>query len=272
MAIFLGSGISSIEPVNQNEVEHSESLYAGISLKCSGYLPKQKILTEEKERVETTEANKKSKPKKLYDGYIVGDGVNLRSKPNNKSLALDSLFFNDVVSVYGTCGDYVKVKFGGQTGYVASKYISKKQPESKTFDVPYASMKTWMSYKTITSKGSKQYKLQQIAYTGNYGIRMVNNRYCVALGSHFGCEIGQYFDLILANGTVIPCIMSDQKADIHTDSNNIITSASNCLSEFIVDVEALNSNAKRDGTMSSCTESWNTHVAQIIVYEKVEEI
>ena len=97
---------------------------------------------------------------------------------------------------------------------------------------------------------------------------MINNRYCVALGSYFGCEIGQYFDLVLVNNIVIPCIMSDQKADIHTDSNNIITIESNCLSEFIVDRNNLNKDAKRDGSISSCTEKWNSHVEKIIVYKK----
>lgn len=128
---------------------------------------------------------------------------------------------------------------------------------------------TWMPYTAITSRGSKQYKLQQIAYTGDYGIRMVNGRYCVALGSHFGCEIGQYFDLILANDEVIPCIMGDVKSNKHTDSANIVTISTNCLSEFIVDRQALNRNAKRDGDISSCCKEWESTVKQIKVYEKV---
>lgn len=98
---------------------------------------------------------------------------------------------------------------------------------------------------------------------------MVNGRYCVALGSHFGCEIGQYFDLILANDEVIPCIMSDQKANKHTDSANIVTISTNCLSEFIVDRQALNRNAKRDGDISSCCPELESTVKKIKVYEKV---
>lgn len=137
------------------------------------------------------------------------------------------------------------------------------------YNVPCVKNKTWMPYTAITSRGSKQYKLQQIAYTGDYGIRMVNGRYCVALGSHFECKIGQYFDLILANGEVIPCIMADQKANKHTDSANIVTISTNCLSEFIVDRQALNRNVKRDGDISSCCPEWESTVKQIKVYEKV---
>ena len=101
---------------------------------------------------------------------------------------------------------------------------------------------------------------------------MVNGRYCVAIGSHFGCKIGQYFDLILANGEVIPCIMADQKANKHTDSANIITTSTNCLSEFIVDRNALNRDAKRDGNISSCCEEWKSHVVKIRVYKKVVKL
>ena len=101
---------------------------------------------------------------------------------------------------------------------------------------------------------------------------MVDDRYCVTLGSHFGCEIGQYFDLVLANGTVIPCIMGDVKSDNHTDSANIITVSTNCLSEFIVSKGNLNSDAKRDGNISSCCEEWKSHVVKVRVYKKVVKL
>ena len=88
-----------------------------------------------------------------------------------------------------------------------------------------------MSYKCITSTSSPQYKLQKNkAYTGKYGIRQVDGRYCVAIGSHFTSKIGILFDLILENGIVIPCILSDQKADEDTDSRNIVTKDNDCLS------------------------------------------
>ena len=85
-------------------------------------------------------------------------------------------------------------------------------------DVPANSgFKSYMPYTAITSKNSNQYKLQHTeAYTGEHGIRQVDGRYCIALGSYFGKEIGTYYDLVLENGTVIPCILADRKADIHT--------------------------------------------------------
>ena len=125
-----------------------------------------------------------------------------------------------------------------------------------------------MPYTTITSKSSQQYKLQKIAYTGTYGIRQYDNRYCVAIGTAFNADVGTYFDLILANGTVITCVVADIKADRHTDSNNMITVANGCLTEFIVDSSALNRNAKRMGDISYCNEDWNSRVEKIRVYDK----
>ena len=121
----------------------------------------------------------------------------------------------------------------------------------------------------ITLAGSEQKILQdEYAYTGKYGIRQINGRYCVAVGSHFTTKIGQYFDLILENGEVIPCILADQKADCDTDSDNIFTGHNGCATEFIVDADVLNYYAKRDGDISSCCEEWDSPVETIKIYQK----
>lgn len=137
---------------------------------------------------------------------------------------------------------------------------------------PYTSgMKSYMPYsvgdRSIFAQSSNQYKLQELCNTGNYGIRQYNGRYCVAIGSYFGTAIGQYFDLILENGVSIPCIMADQKADCHTDDSNIITVANGCMTEFVVDSDNLNSDAKRMGDISYCSEDWKSRVAEVRVYD-----
>lgn len=209
---------------------------------------------------------------KYKEKYVKGTYVNVREQPSKNSEVFKQVSFNEKVVVIDNKlinGVWYTVNLDDRIGYIHKDYVSDKQINYKIYNVPYAKNKTWMPYTAITSRGSKQYKLQQKACTGDYGIRMVNGRYCVALGSYFGCSIGQYFDLILANGTVIPCIMSDQKANKHTDSANIVTISTNCLSEFIVDKNALNRNAKRDGDISSCCLEWESVVKQIKVYEKV---
>ena len=163
----------------------------------------------------------------------------------------------------------MEIQYKSGIAYICSEYISDEQLDYIEYIVPITSgFKSYMPYVTITSKSSPQYKLQQIAYTGTYGIRQYDNRYCVAIGTGFNADVGTYFDLILANGTVIPCIVADIKADRHTDSNNMVTIANGCLTEFIVDSITLNRKAKRMGDISYCNKDWNSRVEKIRVYDK----
>ena len=140
----------------------------------------------------------------------------------------------------------------------------------KTYEVPSnKGFKSYMDYRAITSTSSYQFQLQKLyASTNDCGIRVVNDRYCIAVGTHFGAEIGQYLDLILENGTVIPCVLSDIKADIHTDENNIVTLHNGCVSEFIVDTSSLYNMSKLMGDVSYCYEEWRSPVVQVVVYEQ----
>ena len=161
------------------------------------------------------------------------------------------------------------IKYGDFTGYCKSRYVTAKKKKNYIYkDTPQNNFKSFMSYRTITDTSSKQYALQQKAYTGNYGIRMVGDRYCVALGSYYTTKIGTKFDLIMENGSVIKCILADVKADIHTDSTNRITVANGCISEFVVDMSALNRNALRDGTISSCDKQFKGRIKKIKIYKK----
>lgn len=196
--------------------------------------------------------------------------LNVRKNPSTKSKVLDILPFNTKVKFIKENKNWLKIKYKNKYAYVYKQYISKKKINYDLYSVPeYSGYKSWMPYTAITSISSPQYLLQnEYAYTGTYGIRQINGRYCVAIGSHFTEDIGQYFDLILENGTVIPCILADQKADEDTDEDNIFTSWNGCATEFIVDADGLNHAAKRDGDISSCCDDWDSPVVQIKVYEK----
>lgn len=161
------------------------------------------------------------------------------------------------------------IKYDNHIGFCKSQYITTKKKKNYIYkNTPKNSFKSFMSYKTITDTSSKQYALQQKAYTGNYGIRMVGDRYCVALGSYYTTKIGTKFDLIMENGSVIKCILADVKADIHTDATNRITVANGCISEFVVDMSALNRNVLRDGTISSCNKQFRGRIKKIKIYKK----
>lgn len=134
--------------------------------------------------------------------------------------------------------------------------------------------KSYMPYTSITSVTSSQHKLQnQYAYTGDYGIRQVNGRFCIAIGTFSNARVGTYVDLILENEIIIPCIVGDFKANVHTDSSNMVTGHNGCVSEFIVEKERLpyvirNNDNTGTGNMSHCKEEWNSPVEIIKVYEK----
>lgn len=78
----------------------------------------------------------------------------------------------------------------------------------------------FMDYRTITDKTSQQYKLQEVCDT-NYdtGIRAYyipeteTDYYCVALGSAYGQDIGDTWEVTLQNGQRFNIILAECKDD-----------------------------------------------------------
>jgi hypothetical protein len=206
-------------------------------------------------------------------GRINANILNVRKYTSIESDVIGKLYFNEKVSYKQYDDEWSIIQINNGIGYIKTNFISDDFADFKIYNAPYTSgKKTYMPYKvgnsSIFSKNSNQYKLQQLCYTGTYGIRMYNNRYCVALGSAFDLEVGQYFDLVLENNTIIPCIMADQKASKHTDASNIITVASGCMSEFIVDIDVLVADARIMGDVSYCCDEWQSRVVQVVTYKK----
>ena len=205
-----------------------------------------------------------------YTGWVTGR-LNIRKEPNLNSEILDILEFNEAITYQIYNDKWAEIKYNDTSAYVYKKYLSLDPNGYKEYPVPDNSgFKSYMSYDAITTKASRQYELQKYyAYTGNYGIRMIYNRYCIALGTHFNTKIGTYVDLVLENGEVISCIVAEIKSDNHTDSNNIMTLHNGCVTEFLVDKEIINKSAKRDGDISSCNSAWESPVTEVRVYNKV---
>lgn len=126
--------------------------------------------------------------------------------------------------------------------------VNTKQELSLPDDVS-GEFKTYMSYQAITNKESDQYVLQQQAVTVN-GFRMVDDRYLIAVGTHYAKQCGIKLDVTLDDGSVVKCIVGDIKQDIHTDSNNQYVIHNGNIVEFIVDVKSLNDKARLTGDVS----------------------
>lgn len=141
------------------------------------------------------------------------------------------------------------------------------------YEVPYNNFKSYMPYqinnKSIFLQSSKQYQLQEKAYSTMPGLRMINGHYCVAIGTGYkDIEIGDYAEVILENGTIIKIIVGDIKANIHTDPTNRITKHDNSAIEFIVDIDKLDKLAKQMGDISYLTESYQSQVVKIRFYNR----
>ena len=202
------------------------------------------------------------------------ENLNIRENPSTDANVLDILPFNTYIKYYEYNDDWAEIAYDNGQAYISRDYISDEECNFVMYDIPkYKGFKSWMSYKAITDTSSKQYKLQQIASTGYAGIRTVNNRYCVAIGTAFNTSIGTYIDLVLEDGFVIPCVVADIKNPKHTDSSNVFTVTGKtketiCCTEFVIDLEKLNVNAMESGNISDCNELWTECVRAIVVYDK----
>ncbi len=139
----------------------------------------------------------------------------------------------------------------------------------KVYDLPkyypYYGQKAYENYSAITNRFSKQYKIEEVAHTDEYGFRIYDDRYLIAIGTYFNAPVGTYIDVELENGVIIPCIVGDIKSDADTDDNNVYSLSCGCASEFIVDGFKIDPYTR--GDVSSISEEWESPVVHIIVYE-----
>ena len=121
--------------------------------------------------------------------------------------------------------------------------------EVETLEVCSTStFKSWMDYRYITSVSSDQYALQQLAETGEHGIRMYDGYMLVAMGNHYANNtIGKKFEIEFTGGDVLKVMVGDIKADQHTDDKNCISVHDKAIIEFIVDADVMNGDAKYHG-------------------------
>lgn len=138
------------------------------------------------------------------------------------------------------------------------------------YSIPYYSsykgFKSYMGYNSITR--GQQLKLQKISETDNKGFRKCDDRYEIALGTHFNAKIGQYVDIVLENGEIIPCILGDVKADQDTNEDNIMTTYSHCVSEFIIDKSVMDNYVLQMGDVSYAFDEWQYNVTSVKIYDK----
>jgi len=109
--------------------------------------------------------------------------------------------------------------------------------------------RSWMPY-TAISASSKQGSIVAQASPNEYGILEIDGRACVAIGTGWGLSLGDTATVYTKNGSY-DIIVSDIKADAHTDSTRKITVHNGCVVEFIVDTSCLDSRISVSGSVAS---------------------
>lgn len=138
-----------------------------------------------------------------------------------------------------------------------------------SFDVPDdSSFKTYMDYRIITSPHSTQYQIQKQSTTDAQGLRQYYGRYCVAIGTGFGAEVGDQIDVVL-DETTIHCVVGDIKKDIHTDSANMQVAHNGNVVEFIVDTSVLDDYVASSGDISNVP-GFSGDVNKLVVYDNYD--
>lgn len=105
--------------------------------------------------------------------------------------------------------------------------------------------KTYMDYRSITSKSSNQYKLLHsdiMEYCDDGLIRTKEGQYiAVALGSQYG-SIGTKYIMKLSSGKEVRIIKAEEKAD--KDTVNGCIDKNGAMVEFVIDIEKAKSSYK----------------------------
>lgn len=261
-------GQSSEIEVKNEEIVTENGDKRGISSVIEDSLDSNDISGKTKHVEDTVKESPVEEIKVQKDGWTT-ENLNIRENPSTDANVLDILPFNTYIKYYEYDDKWAEIAYDNGQAYISRDYIGNEECDFVMYNVPKTNgFKSYMPYTAITNKSSKQYKLQQIASTGEYGIRKVNGRWCVAVGTAFNADIGTYIDLILEDGFVISCVVSDIKQDIHTESNNMVTRANNCVSEFLIDPKTLHKSIKKTGDVSSCNEFWKENVRVVVVYDK----
>ena len=147
------------------------------------------------------------------------------------------------------------------SSYAAWKSIVDQIDSDREFlEIPDedTSFKSYMSYKTITNKKSTQYKMQQEAWTDEYGLRRYGDAYMVAMGTFYAQSCGEYFNVTLESGESFLVVTGDIKSDKHTDDRNMYSPVyidgrmeyANII-EFIVDTAAMSRSVRRSGNIGT---------------------
>lgn len=147
---------------------------------------------------------------------------------------------------------------------------TKKVPQGGHDWKPYA------RHTAITAKSSPQYALQKIAKTDENGLRYVVDQYgvkrlCVALPVYWAGgtleDIGRCFDVKMANGATLHCVLGDLKKPEHSQNGEGKFGSKGELLEFQVDQNKLTEIVRKSGDISRFGGAFDGEAVEIKVLD-----
>lgn len=198
--------------------------------------------------------------------------VNVRKKPSTKSTIVGRLYWNEKISIIKKVNQkWYMVRYKKKIRYVCGQYLKKKKSRWKVYSSPTSnSFKSFEDADCITDSTSlAQGRLKPRYHLDPHsGVWMIDDRYCVAIGSYYTKKIGAKVDLVLAsNGKkhTLKCITADSKADQDTVNQHRVH-RDGSLAEFVVKTSALPKMARRMGDVSYAGEMFQGRIVKIRVY------
>lgn len=198
--------------------------------------------------------------------------VNVREEPNTHSHIVGKLHWNDRIEfIRQYSKEWSMVKYRNKIRYIYSKYLKNQKTKSKSYNSPSNStFKSFEDADCITDncnipqgKLKKKYHLDKKS-----GVWMVDDRYCIAVGSYYTKKIGVKIDLVLShNGRkhTLKCITADSKADKDTINKHRIHKDGSVV-EFVVKTSTLPRKALQMGDISYAGKKFRGRIKRIKVY------
>ena len=203
----------------------------------------------------------------IFDTNITGEFMN-KSRPREIKVRPDLELLETITETKDLIT--VNIPYGPQNKIIRDTIADPKVNKTNTAYIECEangiSIKPYREYTALAASNmSNTIKLQQQCDTTKQGLRKYENRYIIALGSGYTHQIGQYVDLELANGTIIPCMVGDWILDKYSTDNHKAGWYGET-AKFLVDETRINPESKANNNMSYTFPEWDSEVVKVIIY------
>lgn len=220
----------------------------------------------------------------LTPSYFKLDSLKNKGYNADEDATRVATYVDRLKSQYGASGDSGSSTSDATT--VSEKVDTKNHGSYYVTKVPnepnYKGTKA-VEHRTAVSSGPQaQMKNHKDRTVDKKGFSMWGGRYGIAVGSGVTGKpgkayvpIGTYIDIILENGTLIPCVVFDAKSDAHTDNKYHMFTCRDgngkpvntwCCSEFTIE-DSYYSVPGQNGNASTSYKNWNSKVKEFRVYK-----